>query len=224
MRLAADLAAGRIDAGLLPTLAFARDPGFLLLPGPVIASRGRVDSVRLFCRVPLARVRRIDCDADSMTSVGLLRILCDRVFRIRPRFLGQGTRAARSADAALRIGDAGMRAPRYACAEVRDLGEEWTRWTGLPFVWAAWTARRDGATPELRAAVRALARGASARARAIARREARRTGFPPAVVRTYLARRIRYRLGPRERAGLDRFFLEAHRLGLVPRRRRPETA
>ncbi len=224
MGLVGDLARGRIDAGLLPSLAFLRDSRFVLLAGPVIASRGPVESVRLFCRVPLARVRTVDCDADSMTSVGLLTILCRRVWRIRPRLLKQGSAGARRADAVLRIGDAGMREPPFPYAEVRDLGGEWTRWTGLPFVWAAWTARRDAASPGLAAAVAGLSAGVRARAGRITPREARRTGFPPGVVRRYLTRRIRYRLGPAEREGLARFYREAGDLGLVPEIRRPEFA
>ncbi|MFB3113113.1 MAG: MqnA/MqnD/SBP family protein, partial [Gemmatimonadales bacterium] len=42
------------------------------------------------------------------------------------------------------IGDAALvLASREKYAFRYDLGEEWKRWTGLPFVFAVWAARRD---------------------------------------------------------------------------------
>ena len=51
------------------------------------------------------------------------------------------------AEAAVLIGDAALRAslhdaPRLGL-EVHDLGQMWKDWTGLPFVFAVWAARRD---------------------------------------------------------------------------------
>ena len=46
-----------------------------------------------------------------------------------------------SADAVLLIGDRGILAPEEKFEFVWDLGEEWTHWTGLPFVFALWVAR-----------------------------------------------------------------------------------
>ena len=47
-------------------------------------------------------------------------------------------------DAVLVIGDAALvLASRRKYAFRYDLGEEWKRWTGLPFVFAVWAARRD---------------------------------------------------------------------------------
>lgn len=51
------------------------------------------------------------------------------------------------ADAAVLIGDAALRAslhdaPRLGLA-VHDLGQMWKDWTGLPFVFAVWAARKD---------------------------------------------------------------------------------
>ncbi|MGC5412947.1 MqnA/MqnD/SBP family protein, partial [Streptomyces sp. DT225] len=51
------------------------------------------------------------------------------------------------ADAAVLIGDAALRAnlhdaPRLGL-QVHDLGAMWKEWTGLPFVFAVWAARKD---------------------------------------------------------------------------------
>lgn len=205
------LAAGRIDAGLLPSLAYARHPEWVLVGRVGIASRGPVGSVRLFCRVPLARVRRLAVDPDSVTSVALLRILCVRRFHVRPRFVSDAV----GADAALWIGDRGLREPRRPPAAVIDLGEAWTDWTGLPFVYAAWMAQPARVTPGLlRSLSRAPSRADRLRAAAAA---ARRFPLAPAALARYLTRRIRYRLGPAERQGLARFYAEAARVGVIAR-------
>jgi chorismate dehydratase len=56
------------------------------------------------------------------------------------------------AEAAVLIGDAALRAnmldgPRFGL-DVHDLGALWKEWTGLPFVFAVWAARRDYAERE----------------------------------------------------------------------------
>ncbi len=218
-RLVGELSRGRVDAALLPSLAYARDEKLFLVRGPCIASRGPVGSVRLFCRKPLVRVRRIAVDPDSVTSVGLLEILCARVWGIRPRLVPGRGEALGQADAVLWIGDAALREPSFLCVRIVDLGEAWTAWTGLPFVYALWMMRTPEPPPALLSALKGLARGLSSRAESAARREARRGEFTEKHLRRYLTRRIRYRFGPAQARGLARFYAEAHRLGLAGRTR-----
>lgn len=214
-RLVERLARGKIDAGLLPVLAYARDPSLRLVRGPVIASRGPVGSVLLFCRTPLARARRIAAEPGSVTSVALLSILCRRRWGIDPGIVPWSRLPAARADAVLRIGDDALRRSPDGFAEAVDLGEAWTAWTGLPFVYAAWMAR-EGADPGLGRILRAAAARGRSRLGAIARTEGPARGIPAAAARRYLARRIRYRLGPAEARGLRRFLREAALCGLVP--------
>ena len=89
---------------------------------------------------------------------------------------------------------------------VWDLGEEWSRWTGLPFVFALWIARPgvdlrgfDGAFAAARD--RGLKRLAE-----IARREAPQVGIPEEDCLAYLRDHLEFRLGPRQRRGLERFY------------------
>ena len=99
---------------------------------------------------------------------------------------------------------------------VWDLGEEWSRWTGLPFVFALWIARPgvdlrgfDGAFAAARD--RGLKRLAE-----IARREAPNVGIPEEDCLSYLRDHLEFRLGPRQRRGLERFYALAARNGLAP--------
>jgi chorismate dehydratase len=111
-------------------------------------------------------------------------------------------------DAALLIGDPGLAHYFAQAAPTRlfdaiDLAHAWHDWTGLPFVFAAWLARRADA------ALVGLLRAARLRSHAaipeIAACEAARLDLPEDVCRYYLEEVIRYELGPREEAGLAQF-------------------
>jgi chorismate dehydratase len=76
---------GRVDLGLIPAIEYLRH-SYAVVPDVAIGSDGPVESVALFSRVPLARVRTLALDASSRTSVALTRILCARLWDIAPRF------------------------------------------------------------------------------------------------------------------------------------------
>ena len=84
-------------------------------------------------------------DTSSRTSNGLLRVLCYESFGIDPEFIPMAPRPAemlRRCDAALVIGDAALFFNHArAGAEKIDLGEQWTKMSGLPFIWAFWAGR-----------------------------------------------------------------------------------
>jgi chorismate dehydratase len=109
------------------------------------------------------------------------------------------------ADAELLIGNQAIafRGRSGADEKILDLGEEWRRCTGLPFVYAPWLLRPGlpdpaGAAEELRT----LKRVGVARLPEILRAE---TEWDPAFSERYLTRHIRFDLGDRERAGIDKF-------------------
>ncbi|HMP60128.1 MAG TPA: hypothetical protein PKD86_12325, partial [Gemmatales bacterium] len=72
-RLADELAAGRLDVALIPVVEFLRGPGYRMLPGIAIASRGAVLSVNVFSRVPWPEIRTLALDVGS-TSLGAVAI------------------------------------------------------------------------------------------------------------------------------------------------------
>src|SRR2546430_1114527 len=88
--------------------------------------------------------------SSSRTAVGLLELLCRDVWKVRPHFAQARAEAADldglahlPHEAVLVIGDAALLlAARHAYPHRYDLGDEWKRWTGLPFVFAMWAARR----------------------------------------------------------------------------------
>jgi predicted solute-binding protein len=118
------------------------------------------------------------------------------------------------ADAALLIGDPALdledRAPRL------DLGEEWLRVTGRPFVFAFWAGRPGAVNPAgVRRLQEALAAGRSALGD-IARSHADGHDARAAVYESYLRSNIVYELGEDEVAGLREFYRRAHAQSLLP--------
>ncbi len=209
---------GGIDLGMIPSIEYLRGPEpYRIVRDLGIISDGAVASVALFSRVPLATVRRIGLDTSSRTSAGLTRVLCREAWGIDPVFepVPPGVAAAvEGFDAALLIGDPALFLDHAAAGLTSiDLGAEWTRLTGLPFVWAFW-AGRTGAVDASRVAALQAARDAGvADSDAIA--DACCGAERAALCRAYLRDNIKYRLGDREIQGLSRYYELAARHGVV---------
>jgi chorismate dehydratase len=200
------LAQGELDVALVPAVEVIRR-GWAYVPGIAVASPGKTDSVRLYHAVEVHDVRRVALDRNSRTSNMLARIILERRYGLRPRYVtrdpSRGRLSFKDVDAAVTIGDTSFRPRRVPFL---DLGTEWKAFTGRPFVYALW-AHRPG-DPRAREYARWL-RAAKERGReridAIARREARRLGLSPRFCRAYLTECLTYDLGPQERAGLRLF-------------------
>jgi predicted solute-binding protein len=111
----------------------------------------------------------------------------------------------RRCDAALLIGDTALFLDHSARGLTKiDLGEAWTRLTGLPFVWAFWAGRPDALSSEdVAELIAARNRGV------VASDEIAAEYCGPArasLGQAYLRDNIRYSLGDREQAGLRHFF------------------
>jgi chorismate dehydratase len=219
-RLADQMAAGELDVGLIPAIEFFRAGTYGFVPGVSIASNGPVLSVTLFSRVPWAEIRSVSLDVGSRTSAALTRVILAHKYGVEPQVepLPMDVPADDvTTDAVLLIGDRAMSACLPGFRYAFDLGEEWTSWTGLPMVFALW-AVRDGVelAPRTVAAFQQAKSHGLANAGAIAAREAARLGLDPGYCRRYFTNILRYDLGPRELAGLRRYYELAAPLGLAP--------
>jgi predicted solute-binding protein len=213
------LAEGAIDLGMIPTIAY--QPSERIVPGVCIGSEGAVASVALFTRRPVSEIRSIALDTSSETSAALTRILCARVFEIAPRFEAHAPDVAAMlarADAALVIGDAALFAdPRVHGAEKIDLGEAWTRMTGLPFVWALWAGRPDAADPAVVALLQQAAEEGMAASDRIAAEYCRDEPVRVPMAQQYLRENLAFRLTPAALEGLRTYYREAEALGVIAR-------
>ncbi|MEX2176708.1 MAG: menaquinone biosynthesis protein [Pirellulaceae bacterium] len=216
-RLADQLAAGRLDVALIPSVEFFQNPDYQIVSDACIGCRGPVRSVKLLSRVPAAEIRTLALDEGSRTSAALVRILLAERFGLSPALVpfpidAQPEEVA--ADALLMIGDRAMHPPAGRYVETWDLGDVWCRWAELPFVFAMWVARGAGVSPAVKrseelaelASVLSAARDAGvANVEQIARQEHAANGLTYDECLTYLRDHLHFTLGPREVAGLRHF-------------------
>ncbi len=219
-RLADQLAANKLDVGLIPVIEFLRAESYSFIPNISIASHGPVLSVTLFSRVPWSRIRSVSLDEGSRTSAVLTRIVLEHRQRLSPQYrqlpLAESAEAVPT-DAVLLIGDRAMKACLPGFEFAYDLGHEWNEWTGLPMVFALWAVRDGVDLGDTEAAFDRAKQLGLTRAGVIAAREAAGLGLDPGFCRRYLTNIIRYDLGPRELAGLRRYHDLAADLGAAPR-------
>lgn len=220
-RLADRMARGELDVGLIPVIEYFRGEGegYTFIPGIAIASRGPVLSVTLFSRVPWPEIRSVALDEGSRTSSVLAQILLRKRFgaNAEVRQLPIDARAEETeADAVLLIGDRAMRACLPGFRHAYDLGEEWSRWTDLPMVYALWAVRGGVELGSTEAAFHRAKEYGLARTGEIAEREAPALGLDAGYCRRYLDTLIRYDLGPLELAGMRKYQELAAELRLIP--------
>lgn len=218
-RLADQLAVGSLDVALIPSIEFFQDPTYAIVSNACIGCRGPVLSVKLFSRVPIDRIRTLALDEGSRTSAALVRILlherCGVVPQCEPLPLGNSLDDTR-ADAVLLIGDRAMHSPPGKFVDVWDLGDEWVRWTGLPFVFAMWTARAGCDLRGLDAGLERARDAGLAHLDEIAAREAPPLGLTKPECLAYLRDNLHFVLADSELRGLERFHKLAQKLNLAP--------
>jgi chorismate dehydratase len=235
------LHAHQTDVGLIPSIEYLRGPEpYAIVPGAGVTSNGPVASVAIYTRREPRDIRTIAMDSSSRTSVALAAILLRREFGISadPVSMAPDLDAMLSAaDAALIIGDVALLLDHTAVrlkpdttdATVRlkpdttdasairkiDLGELWTRSTGLPFVYAVWTGWPNAVTADDVAALQHARDEGVAHADAVARAYYPDDPERQAVAARYLRDNIRYRVGDEELDGLRTFFRYAAELNLA---------
>ncbi len=218
-RLADDLARGKLDVALIPSVESFQNLDYKIVSDACIACRGPVLSVKLFSRVPIERIRTLTLDEGSRTSAALVRILLLERHGVRPEIASlpiTASLAEAPGDAVLLIGDRAMHSPPGRFEVVWDLGDEWSRWAGLPFVFAMWTARPRVELAEVEPALRAARDHGLAHLAEIADREAAPLGLTRPQCLAYLADNLHFHLGPEERRGLELFRRHAIALGMAP--------
>lgn len=209
-RLAEMLARGELDVALVPTFEALRSRDFLIVDGASIASRGSVYSVFLAYRGCLKGVKSIALDPASLTSVHLLRVLLAEFHGLQPDYLSGG-----AAEAQLLIGNQAIafRQKHGADFHYLDLGEEWLRCTGLPFVFAVWLVRSEVQHVQVVAEnLRALKCDGMKRIGEIAQSQ---RNFTPDFAKTYLTEHIRFELGAEEKMGMKKFCELLMRHGFI---------
>ena len=228
------MAAGRLDVSVISAVEYARDAArYLLLPDLAISCDGPVRSVMLFSRRPAETLDggRVLVSRSSMTSVALLELMFEHVWRASPSFVPANAEIADLAhagaeahDARLIIGDAALLLTSGTSVfaadypHVYDLGAVWKAWTGLPFVFAVWVAQRTTPVASALAVHAQLIQSRDwglAHLEQLSARAAVATGVGKAAALQYLSG-LDYGLRYEHLAGLTTFFGKLAASGRVP--------
>lgn len=235
------MAEGQLDVSVVSAVEYARDSErYLLLPELAISCDGPVRSVMLFSTKPAEELagERVLVSRSSMTSVHLLELLFEHVWNAAPEFVPGNAEAdavaARASDdvaARLVIGDAALmlQSREHPVAKghgreypyVYDLGAEWKRWTGLPFVFAVWVAQRGTPVEESLRVHASLIRSREwglQHLDELSAQASRNTGVSLAECREYFAG-LDWRLSMPDLEGLTEFLRRLELAGRVPKGR-----
>ncbi|HEY4348655.1 MAG TPA: menaquinone biosynthesis protein [Gaiellaceae bacterium] len=189
------LIAGEIDTAPISSIEYARHAdSLLLLPRLCVSSEGAVDSIQLVSKIPLDQIRSVAITPESATSVVLTKVLVPGATHVP---------LSEEADAKLLIGDAALKSAFEDPTPHHDLGRLWLERTGLPMVFAVWAVPLPvhPGLLDLEDALVDSVRSARAEPERLAQEAAAVYGYPAGFLARYFEK-LRYRFGPRERAGL----------------------
>ncbi|HQZ95753.1 MAG TPA: menaquinone biosynthesis protein [Pyrinomonadaceae bacterium] len=212
----------RVDAALVPVIAYQMIEGVRLVPDVCVGARERVRSVCLVTKgSDLADVRSVSLDTSSRTSVALTKIIFREFLGFEPVW-----KVARpdieemlaDSDAALLIGDPALRLSADSRLQTPnsglkyyDLAELWKHHTGFGFVFAMWMTRRDSVEIDF----------ASARNEGIAHIDEIIANYETDIhlgrdeMRKYLSENISYSIDDPMRSGMELYFKLAEKHGLI---------
>ncbi len=222
-RLLDDLLRGEVDIALCPVVDYQLSPEPLVMaPVGGICCDGPTLTVRLFSRVPFEQVERVATDADSHTSVMLMRIvlhmLYGTVVEIDP--LDRSALDCSATDrpqTMLLIGDkvVATQPDPDAYPHQLDLGEAWKQGTGMPFVFATWLALPQTPLAELAELLSRRRLANADRIDDIVARHAGPLGWPDEQAGDYLKHKLGYAIGPEQLQAIRHYWSLAHEIGLI---------
>ena len=206
-RLCEKLAEGVLQVSLVSSIEFLRNPGYVLVDDISISSHGPVHSVFLAYAGELSEIKEIELDPASQTSVNLLICLLAEA-GLSPKLVIRTPLIQRALTPRLAkffIGDQAIRFRDENAGTFNfwDMGEEWQKMTGLPFVYALWLIR-----PEFTAAKPVADKLRACRDNNLRELDvviAAQKEFSPEFCTYYFGECLSYQFGEREKEGLSAF-------------------
>jgi chorismate dehydratase len=212
------LAEARVDAALVPVIAYQTIEDVLLVPNICVGAREKVRSVCLATKgADLKEVKTVSLDVSSKTSVALAKI----IFR---EFLGREPHWKISkpdlpemlaeSDCALLIGDPALTIDESVYRKF-DLAETWKSFTGYGFVFAMWMANAEKAETARKFDL------AAARDEGLRHLDEIISNYESEIslgredFKKYLSENISYSIDDSMRKGLELYFKLAHKNGLI---------
>jgi chorismate dehydratase len=130
----------QVDLALVPVALIPELDSYFIETDYCIGANGKVDSVKLYSQVPLNDIKTITLDYQSKSSITLTKVLVKFFWKLRVNYVDAKPgfeEQIRESDAAVVIGDRTFSLNGKYAYEF-DLAAEWKKFTGLPFVFAAW--------------------------------------------------------------------------------------
>ena len=214
-RLLSGLEEKRFDIALLPVIDYQRLDGLCLVPSGGIGCEGPTLTVRIFSKKPIERIETLACDTDSHTSVALARVIFAERYGRQPTLIDLVHDDGPTADARLLIGD------KVVCEEPPgfdyqlDLGHAWKELTGLPFVFAIWTARRGVDLRDLPARLEQARIDGLAHVNELIPRFAIPRGWPAGMALQYLTVYLKFEIGEKQLEAIGLFHELAAKCGVI---------
>jgi predicted solute-binding protein len=209
------LARGELDVALASSFEFLRNPVYQVVDGVSISSAGPVYSVVVAHSRDISEIREIELDPASETSAKLLECLLAEL-NFAPLLSRTSTSVITAHRARLFIGDQAIRFRQRHAGEFHfwDLGEQWNKLVGLPFVYALWLIR-----PEVRDSkplAERLRRLRDENLADIDKLVAEEKEFDRDFCRRYYRENLRFNFGEKEKAGLAEFNRRCREHRLLP--------
>ena len=143
--LASMLQRDEIDLGLIPVAALPQFEKYFIVSDYCIGTEGEIASVGLFSEVPMNEIKKVYLDYQSRSSVALLKWLMKEYWGIHSEIVQAEDESYRDeikgTTAGLVIGNRAFEQRRISTF-IYDLGSEWKKITGLPFVFAVWVSKK----------------------------------------------------------------------------------
>ena len=202
-KIATMLANDEIDVGLVPVAVIPELKEHHIISEYCISCDGEVASVCLFSDVPLTQIEQVLLDYQSRTSVELLKLLIKNYWKIDPAFLSTTEdyrKEITNTTGGLVIGDRALEQRKISKYHY-DLGAEWKKYTGLPFVFAAWISNKKLDPIFINAFNRANGTGLQQIDTVV-----KENPFEAFDLQSYYTQYIRYQLDDKARKGLEVFL------------------
>ena len=218
-RLLDSLESGAANLALCPVIDFQQSTTELeIVPAGAIGCDGPALTVKVFGRSPIENLDEIVVDAESHTSVALLRVVMRELHARRPLLLPQtGATGNRAPEAILLIGDKVIAETpdREIYKYELDLGEAWRELSNKPFVFATWMTPVGTDLGDLPHRLDRIRRDNLGRTAEIAERHAAISGWPVDLAESYLSRNLRYDLNEPELEAIEDFWARCHECGII---------
>lgn len=203
------MAEGELDVALLPIFALFKPNNYTpLFEAGVIQADGPVESVMIFYKdIHPSKAKEIFITSHSVTSVSLFKVIYSLFWK---QDLAQlKITKNENCEVQLLIGDEALFFNKPGYQKV-DLAQEWKKYTGLPFVFAAWVSQKNMAKTAFPLLKEARLKGTKEIDQIIKNH----ADLDPVILRRYLTKSIQYEATLQSLKAIEQFKDYCYQVGL----------